>query len=78
MDTQGSDHCDSCEAIMILGVYCHETGCPAEARRRMHTCRECDEPLEQDGRLTWYCPSCDTCYACGMFDDHSNDCSERG
>lgn len=20
--------CDSCEALMIQGVYCHETGCP--------------------------------------------------
>jgi hypothetical protein len=21
-------HCDQCEALMINGVFCHETGCP--------------------------------------------------
>ena len=28
-------------------------------------CRECGEACEMTGRLTWYCPSCDTCEDCG-------------
>lgn len=26
--------CPECEALMINGTYCHEAGCPADARRR--------------------------------------------
>lgn len=28
-------------------------------------CRECGTELVQSGRLTWYCPQCDTCSSCG-------------
>ena len=27
-------HCDQCEAVMINGVFCHETGCPNAKRER--------------------------------------------
>ncbi len=27
-------------------------------------CRECEGPLDQTGRLTWYCPECDVCPDC--------------
>ncbi len=43
-------------------------------------CRECGETLEQTGRLTYYCPSCDVCPECfceqvdGNF--HHSNCSE--
>ena len=26
-------HCDQCEALMINGVFCHETGCPNSGSR---------------------------------------------
>lgn len=29
------------------------------------TCFECGDKMEQTGRLTWYCPSCDVCSECG-------------
>lgn len=32
---------------------------------RTPTCLECDEPCVQSGRLTWYCPDCETCTECG-------------
>mgnify|MGYP001615430179 CR=1 FL=1 len=28
MDTSTDYSCDQCEACMINGYYCHETGCP--------------------------------------------------
>lgn len=33
-DDEGTetDRCDSCEAVMINGLYCHETGCPNTRR----------------------------------------------
>lgn len=66
--------CDSCEAAAINGVYCHETGCPESARIKANACRECGDQMDTDGRNTRYCPSCDTCYACGMFDGHEIGC----
>jgi hypothetical protein len=53
--TRQSGRCDSCEALMINGVYCHETGC----RRSPVECRECGthfDPVEH-GRYP-YCPDC--------------------
>lgn len=32
--------CDQCQALMINGVYCHETGCP---NAHSLACRKCDE-----------------------------------
>ena len=29
------------------------------------TCFECGCEAEQSGRMTWYCPDCDTCPDCG-------------
>lgn len=41
-------HCDSCEALMINDVFCHETGCPNTHARyddgdwiKQYECREC-------------------------------------
>jgi hypothetical protein len=42
--------CDQCEAAMINGVFCHETGCPnsrklydslSDSWRKVYECREC-------------------------------------
>lgn len=30
----------------------------------MNQCDECGTNLEQSGRLTWYCPTCDVCPEC--------------
>ena len=68
--------CDSCQMATIQGIPCHETGCPVDAEMRRNACGECGEQMETDGRNTRYCPSCDTCYACGMFDGHEIGCVE--
>jgi hypothetical protein len=48
-------HCDQCQALMINGVFCHETGCPnsnktwvaeREAWVRFLECRECGCDVE--------------------------------
>lgn len=44
--------------------------------RCLGKCRECDEHLVADGRYTVYCPSCDVCPSCSMFDGHAQDCEE--
>jgi hypothetical protein len=47
--------CDQCEAAMINGVFCHETGCPNTRKRwvlereawiRFLPCRECGCDVE--------------------------------
>ncbi len=41
--------CDQCEAMMIQGVFCHETGCPNQRKRwdpdsqQWRAVRECFE-----------------------------------
>jgi hypothetical protein len=44
----GYTRCDQCEAAMINGVFCHETGCPNSRKRfidgewvRVRECFEC-------------------------------------
>jgi hypothetical protein len=44
--------CNQCEALMINGVYCHETGCPNSGARyidgewvKYYTCRECGDDV---------------------------------
>lgn len=36
--------------------------------RRQATCFECGEEMEETGRNTLYCPSCDVCSDCGCPD----------
>jgi hypothetical protein len=33
--------CNHCEALMINGLFCHETGCPEARRERARHCPEC-------------------------------------
>jgi hypothetical protein len=47
-------NCDQCEALMIQGVYCHETGCPNQHKRylygawiRVVACFECGCEVEE-------------------------------
>ena len=48
--------CNQCEALMINGVFCHETGCPnskktwVEERQewvRFYECRICGDEVEK-------------------------------
>ena len=36
-----TNQCDQCEALMINGVYCHETGCPEAWRDYKTDCAFC-------------------------------------
>lgn len=54
--------CDQCEALMINGVFCHETGCPnskktwVEERQewvRFVECRECGSEVEVGDTCNW-------------------------
>ena len=47
-DSPKHNRCNQCEAAVINGVYCHETGCPNIHKRlidgewvRVRECREC-------------------------------------
>ena len=48
MTTKTYGRCDQCEAAMINGLYCHETGCPnaRPLRRRYVECRECGREFD--------------------------------
>lgn len=41
-DDNKSNRCDSCEAVMINGVYCHEHGCPRGRQEKLRKEREED------------------------------------
>jgi hypothetical protein len=49
-------HCDQCQALMINGIFCHETGCVNSRKRydaendrwyRVFKCRECGADIEE-------------------------------
>ena len=49
-------HCNQCEALMINGHFCHETGCPNTRARydketkawiKTYECRECGDRINQ-------------------------------
>lgn len=46
--------CDSCEALMINGLYCHEHGCP-EAWRTTRECKWCGQAFEPESRWQVCC-----------------------
>jgi hypothetical protein len=43
--------CSQCEAAVINGVACHETGCP----NIVHECRGCNNTVSRPGQ---YCEDC--------------------
>ena len=43
--------CTQCEALMINGVYCHETGCPNQT----YECKGCNAEVSRRGS---YCEDC--------------------
>jgi hypothetical protein len=57
--------CDQCEASMINGHFCHETGCP--------NARKTYDKLNSQWRATKECPEC----GCTLWaDDEQACCSE--
>lgn len=40
--------CESCEAIMINGVYCHEQGCPDAWKDYKKECKWCGQEFQPD------------------------------
>ena len=57
--------CLQCEALMINGVFCHETGCPnshLDANRKPYAkdCLECGDTFQPDAEEPYsiYCSSC--------------------
>ena len=54
--------CDACEALMINGVLCHETGCPDAWRDQKRECRECRYEFVPEDRYQVYCS--EECAAC--------------
>ncbi len=55
MDTQKRIKCDQCEALMINGVFCHETGCPNSKKTwedgewiRYLDCFECGAKVREE------------------------------
>ena len=41
-------NCDQCEAVMINGVFCHETGCPNSHKRY----------IDGEWMIVYVCPEC--------------------
>ncbi len=60
--------CKSCEALMINGVYCHETGCPdshldAKGKPKPVECKWCGNKFVPEDRGQQFCDeSCAEAY----------------
>ena len=50
--------CMCCEALMINGVYCHETGCP-NAWKHPRLCKWCGIKYDPEARHQYFC--CEDC-----------------
>lgn len=53
--------CDSCQALMINGVLCHETGCPDAWKDYKRECEWCGQKFSPETRHQSCC--CDECAA---------------
>jgi translation initiation factor 2 beta subunit (eIF-2beta)/eIF-5 len=58
--------CDQCEALMINGVFCHETGCPNTHAKvvdgkwvKMYECRECGSDVPVGESCTCFDNDCE-------------------
>lgn len=47
--------CDACEALVINGVLCHETGCPDSWKDTERECKECGCDFVPEDRDQWFC-----------------------
>ena len=53
--------CNSCEALMINGVYCHELGCPDAWQDKIRECKWCGQDFKPEHSGQTCCD--DTCHA---------------
>ena len=58
---KGKIMCNSCEALTINGVYCHEIGCPDAWQDEIRECLECGQDFKPETRYQTCCD--DSCYA---------------
>lgn len=47
--------CDSCEALRINGVLCHELGCPDAWKNAIRTCKWCGRDFKPEFRGQEFC-----------------------
>lgn len=47
--------CDSCEALTINGVYCHEHGCPDAWKDYTRECQECGHDFRPEASDQVFC-----------------------
>ena len=52
-------HCNSCQAVMINGVFCHEVGCPMQTRR----CPACLKDFQPEVPGQRHCKDCNDYWA---------------
>jgi len=51
--------CDSCQALMINGIFCHETGCPNAWKDYDRECKWCGQKFKPETKHQDFC--CDDC-----------------
>jgi hypothetical protein len=61
--------CDSCEALTINGVYCHESGCPRAWEDTDVQCFECGIPFTPKVKHQHTCDGC-IMAELGLWDDY--------
>jgi hypothetical protein len=54
--------CQSCEALTVNGVLCHESGCPDAWKDYKRTCKWCGSTFTPEFSRQQFCD--DSCYAC--------------
>ncbi len=47
--------CPNCEALMINGVFCHETGCSTPYLFKRRECKWCGQTFSPEGQGQWFC-----------------------
>ena len=57
---KGCKMCESCEASIINGVYCHEQGCPDSWKTEIRECLWCGSEFKPEHRDQHCC--CDDCH----------------
>ena len=64
--------CDSCEALTINGVLCHESGCPDAWKDELRECKGCGQKFKPEQRDQICC-----CHVCTVvYNNESCDCEE--
>ncbi len=47
--------CNSCEAVMINGVHCHEHGCPDAWKDKTRECKWCGSEFVPEDKNQQFC-----------------------